>query len=170
MDQQELATILEKHGRWLAGDEAGERANLGGANLEGADLWQANLQEANLRGANLQGACFWHADLREANLVGTNLVTNNVWKAQLEGARLNWSSHILIAEILRQAAGDDVEKRKVAGLVLISRDWCWKQFLKLRDPLLDWALETLAPWAAGDKCAPNVLKHLAQQKGVERAC
>lgn len=58
MTQEELNMILDKHRKWLNDEEGGERANLGGA-----DLYEANLYEANLCGA----------DLREANLHGANL-------------------------------------------------------------------------------------------------
>jgi len=53
-------------------------ANLKGANLEGAKLWQANLEGANLSGAKLEGA-----DLGGANLTGAKLEGAN-----LEGAKL----------------------------------------------------------------------------------
>jgi uncharacterized protein YjbI with pentapeptide repeats len=36
--KEQLATILEKHAKWLRGEEGGE-----GANLSGADLRSANL-------------------------------------------------------------------------------------------------------------------------------
>jgi len=41
-------------------------ANLGGANLEGANLREANLGGANLEGANLRGAYLGQANLRGA--------------------------------------------------------------------------------------------------------
>src|SRR3990167_10775436 len=45
-----------------------KNANLGGANLRNADLW-----DADLRGADLRNADLWDADLRGANLGGANL-------------------------------------------------------------------------------------------------
>ena len=68
MNQKELLIVLEKHGKWLKGEEGGERANLRGAYLCGANLCDANLCDANLCDANLRGA-----DLRGANLCGANL-------------------------------------------------------------------------------------------------
>ena len=56
MTNDELRVIIEKHERWLNGQEGGERANLRGANLLGANLRDANLRDANLLGANLLGA------------------------------------------------------------------------------------------------------------------
>ena len=44
MNQVELNEILEKHKKWLDGDEGGEKAE-----LRGADLRWANLQEAEIK-------------------------------------------------------------------------------------------------------------------------
>ena len=38
MDKQTLDSILDSHGRWLQGEQSGQRANLQGADLQGADL------------------------------------------------------------------------------------------------------------------------------------
>ena len=65
--------ILEKHRKWLRGEDGGERANLYGADLSGANLYRANLSRANLSGADLSGANLYGADLSEANLSGANL-------------------------------------------------------------------------------------------------
>lgn len=43
MDQKELDKILELHKMWLNGDENGKRADLYGADLNSADLRDANL-------------------------------------------------------------------------------------------------------------------------------
>ena len=47
MKKGELATILEKHGKWLAGDAVGQKANLHEADLHGANLRWADLREAD---------------------------------------------------------------------------------------------------------------------------
>jgi hypothetical protein len=79
--------------------------------------------------------------------------------ADLGGAKACWQSHDFLAEVLRLASGDDTEKRKVAGLVLVSRDWCWDQFLSLGDPLRGWALDVLAAAAdPGDASIPGCLR------------
>ena len=64
----ELAEIIEKHGKWLRDESEGERANLIGANLSRANLSRANLSGANLSGADLISANLIGADLSYANL------------------------------------------------------------------------------------------------------
>ena len=52
MDAKKLKDILDKHLKWLRGEDGGERANLSRANLLGANLFGADLSRANLSGAN----------------------------------------------------------------------------------------------------------------------
>jgi uncharacterized protein YjbI with pentapeptide repeats len=68
MNRKELNEILSNHKKWLDNEEGGERADLSGAYLGGANLRDADFREANLVGANLR-----YADFREANLHGTIL-------------------------------------------------------------------------------------------------
>ena len=118
------------------GETIAEAVVVSRANLRGADLRCANLRGANLSCANLR--C---ADLSGANLCGVNF----------SGATLAWNSHDLIAELLKRAAGGDVAKLKIAGLILVCREKCWADFLDLRDPLTGWAIGVLREWVqAGD--------------------
>ena len=39
MTQEELSVILDKHKKWLNNEEGGEKADLRGADLGGADLY-----------------------------------------------------------------------------------------------------------------------------------
>jgi len=123
-------------------------ASLDGASLEGALLNRALLNGASLNGVSLEGAWLNRAWLNRALLNG----------ASLEGARLNWQSHDLIAEILRRAAGNVVAKRSLAGLVLISRDWCWDEFLAIDHSEREWALDELRKWVQSGDGAPDVLR------------
>ena len=43
VNKDELEKIIEKHGKFLRGEEGGERADLRGANLFGASLAGADL-------------------------------------------------------------------------------------------------------------------------------
>lgn len=148
-------------------------ADLSGANLRGSDLWCASLRSANLSDANLRCANLRRANLRCANLSGANLLGANLGGADLGGANLGgadlsnarlsgitvpWMSHDLVAEILRRAAGEDIEKRQLAGLVLISHDWCWGRFLKIEHPLRQWALDELRKWIRDGDEAPAILR------------
>ena len=104
MKQEELNIILEKHKKWINNEEGGERADLRGANLSGANLSDADLRCANLSGANLSdadlrcanlsgadlsGADLSGADLRYADLSGANLSGANLRYANLSGADLS---------------------------------------------------------------------------------
>jgi hypothetical protein len=108
--------------------------------------WQVgiNLSEANLRGANLSGAGLSGADLR--------------------GADLNWQSHDLIAEIIRRAAGDNVQRRMLAGLILISRDWCWEKFLSadIESALREWGLGVMRGYIRDGDDAPEILRQAVE--------
>ena len=79
MEASKLKEILDQHKLWLETNEVqGERANLEGADLMGADLGGANLMNANLIGANLNrayltGANLLYADLTDADLRGAIL-------------------------------------------------------------------------------------------------
>jgi hypothetical protein len=137
--------MVEIRNRWT------DEAICTGETIRDAVLGNLNrLRGANLRGANLRGADLGGADLRGAYLVG----------ADLRGADLNWQSHDLLAEILRQAAGEETEKLKVAGLVIICRGKCWDWFASLSsDPLYGWAIAVLASYVReGDGC-PGVLQN-----------
>ena len=91
MDEQELKNILDKHFKWLRGENGGKRANLSGANLFGAnlsraDLSGADLSRADLSGANLFGANLSRADLSRADLSGADLFGANLSRADLSRA------------------------------------------------------------------------------------
>lgn len=130
-------------------------ADLSGAALDGAILSRADLREADLREADLREADLRGADLRWANLSGAYLRGAYLREANLDKAKLAWQSHDLLAELLRRAAGGDIEKRKVAGLIAVSRDMCWKDFLALRDPFTGWALSVLREYVVDGDDAPE---------------
>ena len=84
-----LPEILAAHAQWLSDPTTGQRANLIGANLDGANFFGANLSRANFIGANLSRANFIDANLDGANLIGTNLDGANLDGASLNHASLN---------------------------------------------------------------------------------
>ncbi len=93
MTEKELKEILGRHRKWLSKEEGGEMADLGdanlfGADLRGADLGGANLCGADLGGANLSGADLCDANLRGADLRGADLCDANLCDANLSDADL----------------------------------------------------------------------------------
>ena len=68
MTRTELLEILERHRKWLVGEDGGEYASLSGADLCGANLCGADLRYADLRYADLRYANLSEADLRGADL------------------------------------------------------------------------------------------------------
>ena len=74
---------------WLTGDSGIlQGANLGNANLERADLSDANLKGARLFGANLKTACLIKANLSDADLRGAIMKHAELIEADLQSAKL----------------------------------------------------------------------------------
>lgn len=73
MTEQEIKVVLDKHKKWVNGEDGGERADLRRAYLRGAYLRGADLRWADLRWAYLRGADLRGADLRGACLSGACL-------------------------------------------------------------------------------------------------
>lgn len=88
MTKEELNEIIERHGKWLYGEEGGVLADLSGADLSGADLREANLSDADLRWANLSGANLRGADLSRATISRANLSEANLREVYLRSADL----------------------------------------------------------------------------------
>ena len=84
----DIKLILEKHAKWLRGEDGGERADLRDADLRGANLHSANLSDADLCGANLRGADLSGANLRDANLHSADLRDAHLHSADLSDAHL----------------------------------------------------------------------------------
>ena len=74
MEASKLKEILEQHTLWVeTNGMQGQRANLRSANLGGANLSGADLRYANLSGANLKDANLYYANLTGADLTGADL-------------------------------------------------------------------------------------------------
>jgi hypothetical protein len=72
-----------------------EGADLYNADLSGADLYNADLSGADLSGADLSGAYLYGADLSGANLYGANLYGSNPRFANLRGANLKGAKNFI---------------------------------------------------------------------------
>ena len=161
-DNSNLTAVLEASRLYSLDLQGGSPADLSRANLNGADLRGANLYRANLFNANLYEASLNRADLGKANLEGADLRHADLRHADLRhadlrAAKLNFQSHALLAVVLRQEAGEDIAKRQIAGLVAISTDLCWSDFLKLRLKEREWALTTLASYIQPNDNHPGIL-------------
>ena len=93
MEDKELKDILEKHRKWLANEEGGERANLSYTNLSCVDLSNVNLSGAilsnvNLSSADLCGVNLSCADLNDVDLSGANLIDANLSNTNLSNTNL----------------------------------------------------------------------------------
>jgi len=99
--------------------------------LWNSDLWRSNLWRANLSGADLRGA-----DLRGADL----------GSVEFDKCIMNWRSHNLIAERLRQSEGHDkwlLEISSIKGALV----GCWDDYLKiLPDEFIAWAIPHVISW------------------------
>jgi len=101
MNKDELQEKLNLHKLYL-NDQGGERLNLEGADLRGANLRFADLRRVNLKGAdlgrvNLEGADLRSADLGRVNLEGAdlryaNLISADLRRVNLEGADLRYAN------------------------------------------------------------------------------
>ena len=72
----------------LAGIDLVNHGQRQGWELQGADLYRADLQNAHLFALNLRGASLMKADLRGANLRCADLSSANMRGADLRGANL----------------------------------------------------------------------------------
>ena len=89
MDATKLKDILDKHLKWLKGEDGGEKADLRFANLRSANLSFADLSSANLSYANLSYANLRFANLRSADLSSANLSFADLSFADLSYAKID---------------------------------------------------------------------------------
>ena len=133
----DIKLILEKHAKWIRGEDGGERADLRNANLRGADLCDADLRGANLRGADLCDADLYGADLRgadlcNADLSGANLRGGNLRNANLSGGNLRnadlrgakntdkiaWNAYTAFYPLQCPETGSFIGYKKASGYII----------------------------------------------------
>ena len=98
----DLKSILDKHLKWLRGEESGVRATLRDANLRGATLRGANLRDADLRGANLCGATLRGATLRDAKNI----------------EKIYWNMYTTFYPLQCPESGSYIGYKKASGLIV----------------------------------------------------
>lgn len=107
--KKELDSILNEHKMWLRNDPEGERADLGGADLRGANLTGADLRGAYFGGADLRGAYFRGADLTGAYFRG----------ADLRGADLTVARNVPYLPMACPDEGEYTAYKKVRGNYIV---------------------------------------------------
>ena len=114
-------------------------AILGGTQLQGAGLIEADLQGADLRGANLQGAALGWAKLQSADLRGANLQGADLSKAKLQGAVLRGAN--LQGANLREAnfQGADLVYTKLQGADLTLAELQVAELREVEIQGVDWS-------------------------------
>lgn len=92
------------------------------AQLQGANLASAKLQNSNFRNANLQGATLWLAQLQNAQFDGAQMQSTNLLYAQMQGANLSFAK-LQAAELwFTQLQGADLFNADLHGANLISAE------------------------------------------------
>jgi uncharacterized protein YjbI with pentapeptide repeats len=115
-----LEETLANHKEWLdSHGEAGKKADLRKARLEGSELIGVNLRHADLQDAILRSADLLLADLRDACLVRANLQETCLVGANLEGANLEGASLDSAMGLLpRQLAGANLHEASLPAQIL----------------------------------------------------
>lgn len=73
MDAEKLREVLEKHKKWLNGEDGGERADLREANLRWADLRGVDMRCTDIRCTDMRWSDTRWADIRGSDIRGVNL-------------------------------------------------------------------------------------------------
>ena len=119
----DIKLILEKHAKWLRGEDGGERANLRDADLCDADLRDADLRGADLRDADLYYANLRGADLRGADLSGADLIGADLYYADLRGAKntnkITWNAQTAFYPLQCPETGAFIGYKKAAGKIVM---------------------------------------------------
>ena len=114
----DIKLILEKHAKWIRGEDGGECANLCDADLRNASLCGADLRNARLRNASLCGA-----DLRDANLRGASLCGADLRNANLCGAKntdkIAWDAYTAFYPLQCPETGSFIGYKKAADKIVM---------------------------------------------------
>ena len=130
-----LEKILEDHKHWLSRDIDGwgnMRANLNSADLSNANLSYADLRCANSNNANLKGADLRYINLRNADLRGTNLSGADLRCTDLNGANLSGAD-------LKYADLSDANLSSAdLSNVKLDKEEQIRKGIKLSNPIIGW--------------------------------
>ena len=188
MKQSDLDNLLGAHVNWMRTPAAGTQGTLAGEDLRGLSMRgrqmrRMALDNAQADGLDLTGSYLDHCsfkglqagpgkitrftgcqvltcDFSGADLTGTDWSGAVIQSPVLTGAKINWQSHELVAQgILLPAAGDDIDRLRFTGLVLICAQKCWDWYTSLQsEPALEWALDTMSTYVhPGDNAPPCIV-------------
>ena len=114
----DIKLILEKHAKWIRGEDGGECADLRNANLRGADLRGADLCDADLCGASLCGADLCYADLCDADLCGANLRGANLRGAK-NTDKTAWDAYTAFYPLQCPETGSFIGYKRAANKIVM---------------------------------------------------
>ena len=114
----DIKLILEKHAKWIRGEDGGERAALCGADLRNADLCNADLCGANLCNADLCGANLCDANLCNADLCGANLCGANLRGAK-NTDKTAWDAYTAFYPLQCPETGSFIGYKKAADKIVM---------------------------------------------------
>ncbi len=86
---EDLREIFLEHEKWSKNPKEGRRAELEKANLSQADFSGVNLNDAEFNSANLEEAVFFKTNLQRVNFIGANIRGAAFVGADLAGAKLH---------------------------------------------------------------------------------
>ena len=91
------------------------------------------------------------------NTLNANLYNANLSNADLRNANLNWQSHDLLSEVLRQNA-TTTRHYMLAGYIIMRRDLCWHNFfadenLTMADK--KWVISVFKQYETEDNLLPH---------------
>ena len=114
----DIKLILEKHAKWIRGEDGGERADLCNADLRNANLCDADLSDADLCNADLCDADLSGANLRNANLCGANLRGANLRNAK-NTDKIAWNAHTAFYPLQCPETGSFIGYKKAADKIVM---------------------------------------------------
>ena len=88
MTQEKLREILDKHSKWLNGEDSGERADLSDAILNNTDLRYRDLGSSDLSNFDLSFTTLRYVNLSNSDLSNSDLSFSDLLGADLRGADL----------------------------------------------------------------------------------
>ena len=91
LTQSEIREKLQKHNRWLNGENGGEKADLRHSDLRHSDLRDSNLHGSDLHDSNLSYSNLSYSNLSDSDLRDSDLHGSDLRYSNLHGSDLDFS-------------------------------------------------------------------------------